>query len=276
MVYNFTLPPLLLHAFVTGQAEAFSQWVAGLTSDMDDAVFFNFTASHDGIGVRPLEGILPGSALDDLVTHVTDRGGRVSKKANPDGPPSPYELNITYVDALGGIDDPAIHARRFLASQSVMLALPGVPAVYIHSLVGSRNWQAGVAATGQNRTINREPLDVDVLMAELADPTHFRHQIFNSYCRMIRVRRRQPAFSPDAAATVLDLHPKVFAVSRECTEQTVLALTNLSDSDLTVALPDVTHSGRWTDLINGTGFPVGPIRLPAYGFCWIQTDPVTS
>ncbi|MGD9250930.1 MAG: alpha-amylase family glycosyl hydrolase, partial [Desulfobacterales bacterium] len=131
MVYNFTLPPMLFHAFVTGDTTELSNWARGLTLESPDTTFFNFTASHDGIGVRPLEGILPPEAVNEtLAEAVKASGGQISYKNNPDGTQSPYELNITYVDAMrvpGREDDPR-HPARFLASQSIQYALPGVPA----------------------------------------------------------------------------------------------------------------------------------------------------
>jgi glycosidase len=167
MVYNFSLPPLLLHAFLNGDASVLSRWAGTLCTPTPDTTFFNFTASHDGVGVRPLEGILPASAVDQLVAHVKRRQGRVSTKRNADGTESPYELNIAYVDAFRFDDDEddALHAARFLAAQAIALVLPGVPAVYIHSILGSRNWQEGVALTGRARSINRERLDA----GEIAD-----------------------------------------------------------------------------------------------------------
>jgi hypothetical protein len=154
MVYNFTLPPLLLHTFVTGDAAVLSEWARTLNLPSDETTFFNFTASHDGIGVRPLEGILPPAEVDALARHAEAMGGQVSRKNNPDGTQSPYELNVTYVDAILG--DPGLEdAGKFMASQAIQYVLPGVPGTYIHSLIGSRNWIEGVNQTGRARTINR-------------------------------------------------------------------------------------------------------------------------
>ena len=100
MVYNFPLPPLLFFTFVKEDATVLSDWAKGLHLKSPDTTFFNFTASHDGIGVRPLEGILPPSEIDALVEIVKTSEGRISYKRNPDGSDSPYELNITYVDAI--------------------------------------------------------------------------------------------------------------------------------------------------------------------------------
>ena len=113
MVYNFTLPPLLLHSLTVGDSHILARWAGDLSAPSDETTFFNFTASHDGIGVRPLEGILPRSEIETLVQLTRRNGGAVSFKHNSDGSQSPYELNITYLDALGG------HPLKFLASQAI-------------------------------------------------------------------------------------------------------------------------------------------------------------
>ncbi len=172
MVYNFTLPPLLFYTLVKEDATVLSQWAKGLYLESESNTFFNFTASHDGIGVRPLEGILDPAELDGLVEIVKANEGQVSYKQNPDGSESPYELNITYLDAILA-DTSSTRAEKFLASQSIQYALPGVPATYIHSLLGSRNWVEGVKQTGRARTINREKLQVEKLISELNTRSRF-------------------------------------------------------------------------------------------------------
>lgn len=196
MVYNFTLPPLLFYSFVKEDATILCQWAKGLKLPSEANTFFNFTASHDGIGVRPLEGILPKAEIDRLTDIVHENGGNVSYKNNPDGSKSPYELNITYVDALlnKNADTDTYHARRFLASQAIQFALPGVPAVYIHSLLGSHNWSKGVEHTQRFRTINREKLEADNVEAQLRDSESFRSRIFFPYTEMIRIRKNSPRF----------------------------------------------------------------------------------
>jgi glycosidase len=195
MVYNFTLPPLLLYSLATGSARVFSDWARTLVPPSSRTAFFNFTASHDGIGVRPLEGILPSSEISRLADRVRQNGGHVSEKQNPDGSLSPYELNITYLDALKdpSVSTDLLQIPRFLASQAVALAIPGVPAVYIHSMLGSQNWTEGVRLTGRARTINRARLSADTVYAELADPGSRRARIYSSYADMLRVRSRQSA-----------------------------------------------------------------------------------
>jgi sucrose phosphorylase len=272
MVYNFTLPPLLLYSLAKGNARVLSEWSQILATPSADTAFFNFTASHDGIGVRPLEGILAATEISWLADIVRRNGGKVSMKGNPDGSQSPYELNITYVDALRNPsqpDDPFFVAR-FLASQAVALVLPGVPAVYIHSILGSLNWTEGVRQTGRARTINREKLITDALDTQLADPQGFRARIFFPYLDLVRLRTRQPAFHPAAATKILRLDNRVFAVKRYCREQTLFTVTNLSADTLTVALPEAQGHGVVADLISRRRFPADTVPIPPYGILWLS------
>jgi len=277
MVYNFTLPPLLFHSFVKQDATALSEWAGALKPVSDTTTFFNFTASHDGIGVRPLEGILPAGAIEDLIRIVRDNGGQASYKRNPDGSESPYELNITYVDAI--LADPnSSRAQKFLASQAIQYVLPGIPATYIHSLLGSRNWTEGVRQTGRARTINREKLSFGRLNAELKDPQSFRSNVFYPYLNLIKIRRRQPAFHPNAGFDILDIDPRVFAIRRETEKQAILAITNLAAEPADVLLPAFCGptSVPWTDLITGQSATAGRLNLKPYQFVWLTNTPDSS
>jgi sucrose phosphorylase len=158
-VYNFALPPLTLHTFHTGNVEALSNWAKTLALSSNKTTFFNFLASHDGIGLNPVRGILSDPEIDSLVQKTLEHGGLVSYKNNPDGSQSPYEMNINYFDALSdpnGNEALEIQVDRFIAAQAIMLSLSGLPGIYFHSMFGSRGWLEGVKQTGHNRTINRE------------------------------------------------------------------------------------------------------------------------
>ena len=268
MVYNFTLPPLLFYTFVTEDATALSDWAKGLHLASENNAFFNFTASHDGIGVRPLEGILEPGEIAKLIEIVKTNEGQVSYKRNLDGTDSPYELNITYVDAVLG-DRSSIQAEKFLASQSIQYALPGVPATYIHSLLGSRNWVEGVRQTGRARTINREKLQVEKLFSELNNSDSFRARVFFPYLDLIKMRKKQPAFHPNAGFEILDVDPKVFGIKRYCSDQTIVALTNISSQPVSVSLPAGTANGTMIDLITGTHKATTPIELNPYEYIWL-------
>ncbi len=206
MVYQFPLPPLVLHAFQTGDATRIAAWAAGLSTPSESTTFFNFLASHDGVGVRPVEGILSPAEMEALVDRTHAHGGYVSHKTNADGSESVYELNISYFDALS---DPAgeepleLQTRRFLASQAIMLSLAGVPGIYVHSLFGSRSYHKGVERTGRYRSINREKFRRADLERALADPSSLRHRIFYPYLELIRARTTHPAFHPNGPQRVL-------------------------------------------------------------------------
>ena len=271
MVYNFTLPPLLLYSFLKEDASVLSNWARGLDLKSDSNTFFNFTASHDGIGVRPLEGILPAKEINLLVETVKNNGGRVSYKKNSDGSESPYELNITYVDALLNtkFDPDRYHAQRFLASQAIQYALPGVPATYIHSLLGSRNWDEGVRQTRMARTINREKLRTDDVISQLEDFETFRFRIFHPYINMIKVRKVQPAFHPNAGFEILSIDPKIFTIARYGKDQTIYALTNISSLQVSCTLKGGGVPPMMKDLLTGERLSVDSLRLNPYQFVWL-------
>ncbi|NPV66514.1 MAG: sugar phosphorylase [Anaerolineae bacterium] len=284
LVYQFSLPPLVLHSFHTGSAVALTRWARTLRKASDTTTFFNFTASHDGIGVRPATGLLSEEEIAALLELTVARGGQVSYKTNSDGSRSPYELNVTYVDAI--IDpaepDPVQQARRFVASQAIMLACQGVPGIYLHSLLGSRNWTAGVALTGRARTINREKLDYETVERELADPRTLRHQVFHRYCDLLRIRAGQAAFHPNGAQEVLDLNPAVFAIRRTAPDGAarIVALHNVSGASQAVVLQSADLGGEGpavlTDLVSRRSVHWEPagirLTLDAYQVMWLRVE----
>jgi len=269
MVYNFTLPPLLFHTFAAEDATILSDWAKSLHLASASTTFFNFTASHDGIGVRPLEGILEPGEIEKLIEIVKSNDGQISCKRNPDGSDSPYELNITYVDAILG-DKSSNRAEKFLASQSIQYALPGVPATYIHSLLGSRNWVQGVAQTGRARTVNREKLQVEKLIAELNNPESFRARVFFPYLHLIKTRKQQPAFHPNADFKILDIDPRIFGIKRYGKDQTIVALANISSKPVSISLAASASSGPMVDLITGENVDSGTIQLNPYQYVWLE------
>ncbi|MEJ2232846.1 MAG: alpha-amylase family glycosyl hydrolase [Syntrophobacterales bacterium] len=269
MVYNFTLPPLLFYSFLKEDGTVLTNWAKGLHLESASNTFFNFTASHDGIGVRPLEGILPPEEIDALAEVVKANGGQVSYKRNPDGSDSPYELNIAYVDAILA-DSESTQAEKFLASQAIQYVLPGVPATYIHSLVGSRNWLEGVKQTGRARTINRAKLEVENLMSELKDPGSFRSRIFFPYIELIKIRKKQQAFHPNADFEILEIEPRVFAIKRYCEEQTIYALTNVSSKEIHLSLSGHDLPGQMEDFISGEKFRTDSFSLRPYQYVWLS------
>ncbi|MBU0990982.1 MAG: sugar phosphorylase [Proteobacteria bacterium] len=270
MVYNFTLPPLLLYSFLKEDATLLSRWAESLHLPSETNSFLNFTASHDGIGIRPLEGILESDEILNLADMMKKNGGSVSYKKNPDGTNNPYELNITYLDACQtyGQKKDDFHARRFLAAQAISYVLPGVPATYINSLLGSGNWEDGVKKTGQNRAINREKLSMESVMSDLDSPDSFRSKIFHPYLNMIKKRTNQRAFHPKASFEILSMDARVFAIRRSSDEQTIFALTNMSSQVVSITLPGKSTS-RMKDILSGEVFNADDINLAPYRSVWL-------
>ncbi|WP_121628852.1 sugar phosphorylase [Poseidonibacter antarcticus] len=240
MVYNFALPPLLLNSIVCSNTNKLTTWAKTLELPNDKVCFFNFTASHDGIGLRPVKGILSDEEIDTLEQRVKDHGGLVSYRAEEDGSKSAYELNCSYIDALSNPkDEQFLRVKRMLVTQATVLAMPGVPGIYFHSLVGSQNYKDGVKHSGINRTINREKYNIDWLENELSTLGSLAKTIFDSYKRMISIRINEDAFNPFTKFVFLELDERVFIIDKFSVnnEDRILALNNYSNEEVTITLP---------------------------------------
>lgn len=233
LVYNFSLPPLVLYSFQTGSAETLSRWTETLKLPSSEVTFFNFLASHDGIGLNPLRGILTEREIEAIVKRYKDHGGLVSYKAEAGGKLLPYELNINYFDALnppGTGELLKFQVDRFVTAHAILLAMTGVPGLYFHSLFGSRGWPEGAEATGRNRTINRQKFQRAEIESALADTALRQAQIFDRLSHLLRVRSDHPAFHPFGDQQVIRDNPAVFALLRTALDgsERVLCLQNVS------------------------------------------------
>ncbi len=230
MVYQFSLPPLLLHGLVNGNSSYLTQWAASLDELPKTCTFFNFTASHDGIGMRPLQGIVPDDEISKLAAHVKALGGHVSSKTNSDGSESPYELNITYFDAMGdGADSVSdLHIDRFLCSQTIAMELCGVPALYFHSLTATRNYTEGVAETGRARTINRRKWKEEELTAVLSDARSPTARVLKECLNRLQLRSQNKVFHPGAKQQIINLGPEWFVAIRERRQARVVCISNFT------------------------------------------------
>ncbi|WP_338560197.1 alpha-amylase family glycosyl hydrolase [Erwinia sp. E_sp_B01_3] len=272
MVYQFSLPPLVLHAIHYGSARALKQWASSLDAGSGTTTWFNFLASHDGIGMNPLRGILPETEIVSLVRDLAMEGALVSYKNNPDGTTSPYEINVTYMDALSKKqDDDDTRLQRFMLAHALLLAFPGVPALYIQSILGSRNDMQGVKTAGHNRAINRQKYILSEIEAELGDHHSLRYRVYHSLSALIQLRTRQPAFHPDNPMQVLESDNAVFAIYRwsEKDHQTLLCLYNLSSREIPWTLPD---NRRYRDLITDRIFEgEKPLTLTPWSYMWLKS-----
>jgi len=278
LVYNFALPPLVLHTLLRGDATYLTRWAATLKAPSDRTTFFNFLASHDGIGLNPARGILPGEEIDFLVERCLQHGGFINYKHNADGTTSPYEMNIVYFDAVNDPlteEPPEVKINRFMVSQAIMLSLAGVPGIYFHSLFGSHNDREAALQTGINRRINRQKFACAELEQALEDSASLRAQVFTRFRALLQIRQQHPAFSPRADQVIPDFGPQVFAILRSSgSAGWVLCLFNVTGTPVSLELDPNQQSAAWQDLLSAksavqTGNLQSLLTLSPYEVKWI-------
>lgn len=278
MVYQFSLPPLLLHAILTENSEYFTDWASGIEGTRQGCYFLNFTASHDGIGVRPLEGLVPEDEFEHILRAVHKRGGFVSYKTNPDGSKSPYELNITYFDAFADLDNESdeMQVRRYLCSQAIMLAFKGIPGIYFHNLTATRNNVAEAISTGHKRAINRQQWEYDELVEALEDETTNSHKVMKRYKEMLHIRGEHASFHPDAGQKIFDCGNDLFVLKRTSLDgkESILSVSNITGKTVDLKsseLPLSPGNQGYPDLLsNEIRFDNGVLTLEPYESLWLK------
>ncbi|ESN24583.1 MULTISPECIES: sugar phosphorylase [Enterobacter cloacae complex] len=270
MVYQFSLPPLVLHAVHRQDVKALCQWAGSLALPSTKTTWFNFLASHDGIGLNPLRGILPESEILSLVEKLQQEGALVNWKNNPDGTRSPYEINVTYLDALSSQDSPDDERiARFILAHAVLLSFPGVPAVYIQSILGSRNDYEGVERLGYNRAINRKKYTAGQVDLELNNKQSIRHKIYSRLSEFIAIRRGERAFHPDAQAMFESLDEQILKIVRVADNgERITALFNFSHNVHTVY--EKVLSG--VELLSGQAIDGMELTLNPWQVMWIKEN----
>ncbi len=270
MVYQFSLPPLVLHAVHCQDVRALCQWASSLKLPSMKTTWFNFLASHDGIGLNPLRGILPESEILSLVEKLQQEGALVNWKNNPDGTRSPYEINVTYLDALSAKEsEDNERIARFILAHAVLLSFPGVPAVYIQSILGSRNDYDGVERLGYNRAINRKKYRAGEIDAELEDNKSLRHSIYHRLTQLIAIRRTEKAFHPDSQTIFETSGAHVFKIIRTADNgERITALFNFSNHQQNIH-SDI-ETGR--ELIAGEDVRSTTLSLNPWQVMWIKEN----
>ncbi|NNK79207.1 MAG: sugar phosphorylase [Litoreibacter sp.] len=277
-VYNFPLPPLILHAMQSGTARYLHRWQSAMPPAQLGCAYLNFTASHDGIGMRPAEGVLPPEERDRMIDTALEAGALVSMRALPDGTEAPYELNCALFDVLRrtfkGEDD--LHIDRFLCSQTIPMSLEGIPAFYIHSLLATRHDHDAVERRGMNRAINRHRWHYPDLLERLADPETDQSRVLEALSERLRLRARQPAFHPNGTQFTLRMDDRLFGVWRQSLDrnQSVFAIHNVSNETVQVSPSEINliEDDSWIDLISGEQIvPSAPeIPFAPYQCRWIS------
>jgi sucrose phosphorylase len=279
VIYNFSLPPLLINTLVTGNCRHLKTWLMSMPPAQMGTSYLNFIASHDGVGLRPTDGLLDEDEKQRLINTMESFGGKVSYRRTPEGKDQPYEMNIALFDALKGTaEQGADHWQwqRFICAHTVMLALEGIPAFYIHSLLGTENDYDRMENTGRFRSINRAQWQIDRLESALEDPQNHHHKVFSELKRLIAIRRRQPAFHPNATQFTLHLGLKLFGFWRQSMrrDQSIFCIHNITDEIQEVSLAEINLIGtdHWQDLISGMAIDdlSGSVALKPYQSVWLS------
>jgi sucrose phosphorylase len=185
-VYDFALPPLVLHALYTCDARPLARW---LSISPRNAV--TVLDTHDGIGVIDAgadpdgtPGLLPPDAIDSLVETVHRRSRGQSRKATGAAASNLdlYQVNCTFLDALGGRES------EYLIARALQFFAPGIPQVYYVGLLGGANDMELLARTGVGRNINRHYYTNEEIQAALERP------LVQKQMELIRLRNSHPAF----------------------------------------------------------------------------------
>ena len=272
MVYNFALPPLLAFSILSGDTSKLTAWAKTLKLPSDMVCFFNFTASHDGIGVRAVSNILDKDELNFMVNSCKAHGGLVSYRSVGREEKSPYELNCSYIDLLTSPDeDDTLRLKRMILSQAVVLAMPGVPGIYFHSLVGSRNYHEAVRKTRRNRAINREKLNFDNIKEELAEEGGLRNNLFKRYKQLISIRIHEPCFDPFARFEFLSLSKDIFVIKHYGKESDdfLIALHNFQKTEIEVDLSPYKEDVL-IDIISHRQIEEGKFIMQPYEILWLK------
>ncbi len=279
VIYNFSLPPLLIYTLLTGRCSHLKNWMMSMPPAQSGTTYLNFIASHDGIGLRPLDGLISDDEVDKLVEKTKQSGGRVTYRKSREGSDKPYELNITLFDLLKSTfdsDEDNYSVERFLCAHSIMFALEGIPAVYIQSIFGSHNDLERLEHTQRNRSINRHIWDEFELEKELSDRQSPHARIFAELKRLLSIRKKQSAFHPNATQYTLHISDDIFAFWRQSInrDQSIFCISNVTATEKLINLRDINliNTDEWKDLIGGRLYfnIQEQLSLSPYQVLWIS------
>ena len=257
MVYNFALPPLVLHTFYTKDTTRLNEWAESLKPVSETTSYFNFLDSHDGVGLMAVKDLLSHDEIKFVIQRAREHGGYISYKTDKDGLDVPYEINITWFNALcreDGTTKTDLQVEKFIASRAMALALQGVPGIYLHSFFGTHNDIDAVSCPVSKREINRKALDYNILTKAIEDPDTLTSKIIRKLNTLISLRTKQSAFHPNGAQKILKVRPEIFALLRTSPneDQHILSLINITDDEIQIAIPlkevQIFKQG-WYDLI---------------------------
>jgi len=252
-IYNFSLPPLLIHAFLFENSSYLNRWSKKLPNAKFQNSYLNFIASHDGIGMRPTEGILNQRSLNNFLKRLKKNGSKFSYRKIQNKSKKVYEANITVFDALKKSDtDPngKFFLERYIAAHAIMISFEGVPAIYFNSLFGKSNDEAKYVITGNNRDINRYKWSYENITKKLNNKNSKQSIFYQNLGKLLEIKRKQKAFHPNAKRLNINLGSKLFCFKRISLDkkQIIISITNCSSVD---QYPKLNKKySEWKNIIN--------------------------
>ena len=277
-IYNFALPPLLIHTLVEADSSRITRWLMSMPPAILGTTYFNFLASHDGIGLRPVEGLLSEGELDSMIDRLQENGALLSWREHADGTRTVYEVNVSLFDAFKHIGEAVdLTLERMILAHAILLGLEGVPAIYLHSFLATNNDLSRVENTGHNRAINRHQWALDELTGLLNDAKSQHARCLQAIKQLIDTRQGQPAFHPNATQFTLNCGRSIFGFWRQSPDraQSIFCLYNVTPTSTTIAAAslNLVGSDSWRDLISGEIvdlFSENPtIELAPYQAVWL-------
>ncbi len=252
LLYQFCISPLVLYTFYSGSVDHLHNYLDTVPELPGDNYFLNVLVTHDGIGLRPVHDILDPNEIKLIINEIEKRNGIISYKTEQNGKKSPYELNITYFDALR--DNDCVEKQniaKFVAAQAILLSIKGLPALYFHSLFGTKNYYEGYENTNQPRTLNRRKFELNELENLLSNKEYSEAIIFKKINKLLSIRKKYFAFHPNAKQEIVNISDHIFSIIRKGKEDNykMLILVNVTDQKCNCKIPQTILSNDSIDII---------------------------
>ena len=278
MAYNFPLPPLILEAVISSRADILNRWISYWPELPCKTTLFNFTASHDGVGLRALEGLMNDSRIKELLINCEKRGGLVSHRRLSNGDDKPYELNISWWSAMedSSRDIRRFQYERFILTQLIVMVLKGVPAFYLPALLASENDIKTFSMTGQRRDLNREKFINEKLLLDLENKDSYASKNIIFLSKAMRIRSSLISFHPSSEMRSLSENRSDLIVIRRGEGLNVIwAIHNITDNKLNYLLDDpqildsIDNNFYFKDHLTGNKYSNLNIMLEPFQVVWI-------
>ncbi len=275
-IYNFSLPPILIYSVLIGNASYLEKLTMSMPPSQIGTSYLNFIASHDGIGLRPVETFLTKIEVERFTQLMENNGGKITYRSTNTDVDEPYEINISLFDAMKETfsKEKKLFIERYICIHTIMMSLEGVPAFYIHSLFGTENDYALYQKTGHNRSLNRGKIKYNKMNTE--DTNTKESKIYNKLKELLLIRRNQAAFHPNALQFTLHLGNELYGIWRQSIDKTqsIFCITNITEEIVILSLLDINldDADKWHDLITQEAVEdnISNIELKPYQTVWLS------